>query len=315
VVAAGAVSSLPLFETRIDSDDTFRIEGRPPAPGLEPTAYQSAATPDYFRAMGIPLRRGRFFAPSDDADGAPVMIISETMARRFWPDQDPIGARVTIGLTRDPLTCEVVGVVGDVRHTGLDGEPRPEIFFPHLQDPFGSMTYVVRGSIPPDRLVPAVKREIRAVNPSQTFSVTTTMDELVSRSLGERRFSLLLLGTFGLLALILASVGLYGVISFTTALRTHEFGVRLALGAQPQQIVAMVVGEGMRLCLLGTVIGLFGAAITTRFAERLLFGVSATDPIAFAAMSLLLVGVGAAASYLPARRALKLDPMVAMRRE
>jgi len=316
VEAAGAVSSLPLIETRIDIDSTFSIEGQPAsAPDQQPSAYQTIATPEYFRAMNVPLRNGRFFTSADNQTSVPVVLINETMARRYWPDEDPIGRKVTVRLAGPPSTREIVGVVSDVLHTGLDGAPRPELFVPHLQNPFGSMTYVVRAANEPEGILSAVKNEIRAVNPNQAFSTTTTMKQLLSKSLGERRFTMLLFSCFAALALVLAAVGIYGLISFSTSQRTHEIGVRIALGAQRSHIFKMIMGEGMKLSLLGVAIGLAGALALTRFLKGLLFGVTATDPLSFAGMSLLIVGTALLASYLPARRATKMDAMNALRYE
>jgi putative ABC transport system permease protein len=316
VEAAGAVSSLPLIETRIDIDGTFSIEGRPaPAPEQQPSAYQTIATPDYFRAMGVRLRSGRFFARSDNQTSVPVVLINETMARRYWPEGDAIGKKVAVRVAGPPSTREIVGVVSDMLHTGLDGAPRPELFVPHLQNPFGSMTYVVRAANEPEGILPAVKNEIRAVNPNQAFSTTTTMQQLLSKSLGERRFTMLLFSCFAAVALVLAAVGIYGLISFSTSQRTHEIGVRIALGAQRGHVLKMIIGEGLKLSLLGVAIGLAGALVLTRFLKSLLFGVTATDPLSFAGMSLLIVGAALVASYLPARRATRMDPVNALRYE
>ncbi len=316
VQAAGAVSALPFHDNAISPNTAFTIEGRPlPLPGQEPTAYLTVATADYFNTLGIPLRRGRFFSRFDRRDAPPVALVNETMARRYWPGEDPVGRKVSARLFGQVIACEIAGVVGDVRHTGLDSDPRPELFLPHLQNAYGSMTYVVRTAGDPLALLPAVKKEIWAVNKNLPFTSTATVEQLVSRTLDERRFTLLLLGSFAALALLLAAVGLYGLISFTTRQRTHEIGVRMALGARARDITRLVVREGLQLALPGVAIGVAGAWALTRFLSGLLFGVSATDPVTFAALSTLLLVVALLACYIPARRAAKVDPMFALRCE
>jgi putative ABC transport system permease protein len=315
VEAAGAVSSLPFIV--MDSSTPFTIEGSPaPAPGKEPSAYWLAATPDYFRAMNIPLRQGRFFNSFDKEDATPVILVNETMARRYWPGSTAVGKKITTpGDDQKPLTLEVVGVVGDVRHKGLDSEPRPEFFTPHRQDPTGSMIFVVRTASDPQSLLPAIKSQIWAVNKDIAFDRAVTIKQLLAKSLEERRFALLLVGSFALIALLLAGVGIYGMISFTTGQRTHEIGVRMALGAQTRDILKMILRQGLILTLSGVCLGLTGAVILTRFLQSMLFGVSATDPVTFVVISLLLTAVALLASYIPARRAMKVDPMVALRYE
>ncbi len=316
VRAAGAVTALPFHDNAIDPAVTFTIEGRPsPLPGQEPTAYLTVASADYFNVLGIPLRRGRFFSRFDRQGAAPVALISETLARRYWPAEDPVGRKITARLFGQPINCEIIGVVGDLLHTGLDSDPRPELFRPHLQSPYGSMTYVVGAATDPLTLLPAVKQEIWAVNKNLPFASTATVEQLVSRTLDARRFTLALLGSFAALALLLAGVGLYGLISFTTRQRTHEIGVRMALGARARDITRLVVREGLLLTLSGVAIGGAGAWALTRLMQTLLFGVSATDPLTFVVVALLLSMVALLACWIPARRATKVDPMVALRIE
>jgi putative ABC transport system permease protein len=314
VEAAGAASSLPFIQ--MDSAAPFTIEGRPaPAPGEEPSAYSITATTDYFRAMNIPLREGRTFQTSDREETTTVAVVNETMARRHWPGESPVGRRFTVDWEGQPVTLEIVGVVGDVRHRGLDAEPRPEFFIPHAQDSSGSMIYVVRTTTDPRALLPSVKSAIWAVNKDIPFDRAVTMEQLMTKSLGERRFTLLLLGSFALLSLVLAGVGLYGLVSFSTSQRTHEIGVRLALGAARRDIFRLVVGQGMLLTFAGVGIGVVAALAATRLISGLLFGVSALDPATYAAVALLLSAVSLLACYLPARRATKVDPMEALRYE
>ena len=314
VRAAGAVSALPFHDNAVSPNTAFTVEGRPsPSPGQEPSAYLTVATADYFNTLGIPLRRGRLFGRFDRGGAPPVALINETMARRYWPDEDPVGQKIAARLFGQAIACEVIGIVGDVRHTGLDSDPRPELFLPHLQNPYGSMTYVVRTAADPLALLPAVKSEIWAVNKNLPFTSTATVQQLVSRTLEGRRFTLLLLSAFAALALLLAAIGIYGLISFSARQRTHEIGVRMALGAQAGDISKLVVKEGLLLTLPGVAIGVAGAWALTRFLSGMLFGVSATDPATFAALSALLLAVAFLACYIPARRAARVDPMVALR--
>ena len=317
VRAAGAASAPPFIgEGSIEIESDFTIEGQAAAsPDQAPTAHHTVATSGYFSVLGIPLVSGRFFDKFDGADGAPVALINETMARKYFPGENPVGKKIVVKRLTKPVAREIVGVVGDVRHTGLDSAPRPEIFLHHQQVPFGSMTFVIRTQNDPQALLPVVKNEVWAINKNLPFYSVTTMEQLVSESLKEKRFSLLLLGSFAVIALILAGVGIYGVVSFTTSQRTHEIGVRMALGAQPRDIARMVIGEGLFFSLIGVIIGLVGALLLTRFLTSLLFGVTATDPFTFAVIPSLLVVVALIASYLPARRATKVDPTIALRYE
>jgi putative ABC transport system permease protein len=272
-------------------------------------------TTDYFVAMGIPLRRGRFFTSFDRNGAQPVALISETAARRFWPDEDPVGRKITLGFVGESQLREIVGIVGDVRHEGLDSDPRTEVFLPHLQEPYGSMTYVVRTGSEPSMLLQAIKNEVWAVNKNLPFSSIATIDDLVSKSLGERRFNLLLLGAFAGIALTLAGIGIYGLMSFSTSRRTHEIGVRIALGAQTGDIMKAVLKEGMLLTTAGLALGLIASIALTRFLSSLLFGVTATDPLTFFVISFVLAAVALVACFVPARRATRVDPMVALRYE
>jgi len=317
VQSAGAVSAPPFVgEGSIEIDNPFVIEGRQPPPaGQEPTAYHTVVTSDYFRTLSIPVLNGRTFTRTDSQQSLPVAVINSTMARRFWENENPVGKRITLRWSNQPLTAEIVGVAGDVLHTGLDSNPRPEIFLHLPQAPFGSMTFVVRTQSDPLALLPAIKKEVWSVNKDQPIYSIKTEEQLISASLGERRFSLFLIGLFGVVSLVLAGVGLYGLISISTSQRTQEIGVRIALGAQSSSILKMVMGEGLLLALLGVAVGVGGSLLLTRFLSKMLFGITPTDPFTFAFISSVLVLVALLASYIPARRATRVDPLIALRQE
>jgi putative ABC transport system permease protein len=236
------------------------------------------------------------------------------MARRVFPDEDPVGKRLVVTYA-EPETREIVGVVGDVLHNGLHAEPRAEMLVPHQQSAISYMTFLVRTRTEPASQLAAVKTAVREVNPRQAFARTATMDELISDSLKQRRFNLFLLGLFAGLALLLATIGIYGSISYTTRQRTNEIGVRIALGAQSRDVLRLIVGQGVGLALIGVAIGLGAAFLLTRAIKGLLFGVSPTDPVTFLAISVLLLFTAVIASLIPARRATKVDPLVALRSE
>ncbi len=321
VAAAGAVSSFPLGLADLTLDRPLTIHDRPrPAFGAEPTTSVSLATPGYLDTMRIPLRAGRWFDARDDADGPAVAVINETLAQRHWPDADPIDARVSVQLqgsiSRGATTvAEIVGVVGAVHPRGFDSAPRPEIFIPHAQAPEGSMTYVVRTVGDPAASLPAIKDAVWAVDPLETFYSVATVDQLLSDTLAARRFTTVLLTLFGMAALMLAGLGIYGVIAVATAQRTHEIGLRLALGALPRDVVRMVVRDAVGLAGAGIVAGLLGALVTSQALATLLYEVAPTDIATQGAVSALLLLVAAAAAWFPARRVASIDPLVALRTE
>jgi putative ABC transport system permease protein len=314
VRSAGAVSFLPFAS--LGAATSFTIEGRPEPPAGEKfTLDVRVCDPNYFRTMGIPLLRGRNFTEKEATEASHVVLINEAMARTYFPDEDPIGKRVTISMAAKPVPTEIIGVVGDIKHVGLDVEPRAMSYWPHPELPYSFMSIVVRTEGDPLSFAPAVKREVQALDKDQPIADVRTMEQLLSASVARARFSTLLLGIFAGLALLLAAVGIYGVMSYSVTQRTHEIGIRMALGASQKDVMRLVVGQGMTLALVGVVIGVVAAFFLTRVMASLLFGVSATDPLTFVAISAVLSGVALVANLVPARRAIKIDPMVALRYE
>jgi putative ABC transport system permease protein len=312
VESAAAVSSLPLNPVGIDYDMPVIIHGRPQLrPGEEPQADFRIVTPGYFRTMRIPLLSGRTFNEHDGPAAAPVIIVNDTMARQLFPGENPIGQRVQLyGRAR-----EVVGVVGSVRHHGFNREPRPEMIVPNTQFQFGGMTLVARSTLEPSALGAAVAREVHALDPELPLSRVHTLDEYLANSVAQPRFTTVLLVAFAAVAMALALVGVYGVMSYTVSQRTREIGVRIALGADRDDVVWMVVRHGMWLAAIGVVAGLVGAAAATRAMEQLLFGVSATDPVTFALAAGALGAASLGATCIPAWRASRVAPVTALRAE
>ena len=311
---AALVNYLPFSGN--DTTLTFDIEGRPPFPrGEEPEARLRLASPDYFRTMNTPLLRGRPFLESDTAQSPQVLLINETFARRFFPNEDPIGKRVMIG-EPDSAPREIVGITGNMRDESLDAELLPEFYTAYAQNPTRRMNLVVRAAAgDPASMTGAVRGVIREMDSEQTIWRTQTMDELLARSVAGRRFSMLLLGVFAGVALVLAALGIYGVMAYSVTRRTHEIGIRIALGARTGDVLKLVVGQGMLLAGIGLALGLIAAFAVTRVLAGLLYGVSATDPLTYASITLLLACIAFLSCYIPARRATKVDPMVALRYE
>jgi putative ABC transport system permease protein len=291
----------------------LRIQGaenfRPPQP-----ISVTEISPDYFHVMRIRLLKGRTFSISDVAGAQEVVTVNESLARMVFGAHDAIGQHISFGGPSAPWK-EVVGVVANVREDALEKEPVPEIFVPYLQQPSFSMAFVLRTESNPLMLAGAVREAVQSIDKNQPLSGATTMDEVIAKSVAPRRFRMLLLGLFALLALLLAVIGVYGVIAYSSTQRTHEFGVRIALGANRQDILKLVVQQGFKLAVLGVSIGVGGALILTRFLSSLLYEVSAHDPLTFSGVAALLMLVALAASYIPARRAMKVDPIVALRYE
>jgi putative ABC transport system permease protein len=272
-----------------------------------------SVTPGYFQTMGIPLVAGRLFKDSDVKSGAPVILVNQTLARRFWPQANPLGGRLAVDT--DSRTAEIVGVVGDLKPDRIEGEDWPTIYDPYAQAPVITMTLVARTSRPPLSLASSVEREVHRLDPDQAVASVRSMDEVVDEAFAGARFNTVLLGVFAVIAFTLAAVGIYGVVAYDVTQRTHELGIRLALGAQPGDVLRLVVGQGAALAAIGIGLGLAAASALTRLMSTMLFGVQPTDLYTFAAISVLLGAVALAASYLPSRRAMALDPVTALRHE
>ena len=311
VKTEGMVSALPL--TGEVGWGEINVEGYAPPPGQELQVDLRIASTDYFRALDIPLRKGRFFTEHDNSDGQQVAIVDEKFARRFWPNDNPVGKHVWFDHPEKPMT--VVGVVGVVKQYGLDNEGKIAVYFPHLQEPANSMYLAARTSSAPAALSVPIVREIHAVDPNVAVYQVRTMQDWLYESLARQRFAALMLGAFAAFALVLAAVGIYGVMSYLVSQSTHEIGLRVALGARPGNIVGLVVRQGMQLAGLGMAAGLAGALALTRVMASLLFGVTATDAVTFSAVAVILAVVAFAATVIPARRATGVDPMVALREE
>jgi putative ABC transport system permease protein len=314
VESAGAVLSLPLGGDTFNVGRSFIREGRPATPEESAGASYLAATPGYFRALRIPLVAGRTFTEQDTEESPMVVVVNETMARRFWPGESPVGKRITIWRD-EKFPREVVGVVGDTRSE--PGEPAgPQMYVPYAQDAnWGSLSLVVRASGDPAAIAPAARKEVHAFDKAIPVYNVRPMGDVVAAALAERRASTLLVGAFALLALLLALVGIYGVTAYYVTQRTHEIGIRVALGARARNVLGLVVGQSLRLTLAGLALGLCGALALTRVLESLLYDVRPTDPATLAGAAALLGAVAILACLIPARRATKVDPMIALRAE
>jgi putative ABC transport system permease protein len=311
VEAVGMTTELPL--SRQPNDTSFIVEGRPPVqPGQEFGADFRRVNQDYLRSMRIPTLRGRGFTEQEVRQNAKVVLISELLASAVFPNEEPLGKRLLLGPNRQ-LSFEIVGVVGDIRHRGLEIPPFATMYLPALATGWTNLT--IRATGDPMNLSAAVRREALAIDPDQPIAALRTMEQVLSESAAAPRYRMGLLGLFAVVALILAGVGIYGVIAYTTAQRTQEIGVRIALGAQSKDVLNLVIGQGIKLAFAGMLLGLGGALALTRLIKNLLFNVSANDPLTYTLVAILLMIVALAACWIPARRATKVDPMIALRYE
>jgi putative ABC transport system permease protein len=317
VEAAATTSSVPIAPDAEFARLGFAIEGQTPDPADRPVAFYNGVSPDYFRTMQIPVLRGRAFDEHDVRGSQGVAIVNETLARRYFPGEDPVGRRMTLNddNPKEEDWATIIAVVKDTKPRELAGEPVAEMYMPYAQQPEPGMALMLRTTGRPDAVAAAVRREVLALDPGQPVYSVRTLPAVMSEAVATPRFRTFLLGVFAALALVLAVVGIYGVMSYAVTQRTHEFGIRMALGAQGKDVLKLVVGHGMALALVGVLIGLAASFALTRVLAGLLYGVTPTDPVTFACVSLLLVAVALAACLIPARRAAKVDPMVALRYE
>jgi putative ABC transport system permease protein len=315
VTSAAVINYLPLY-SGLGARTSFRVDGRPaPAPGDEPSTDVRVADENYFRTMGIPLLKGRNFTPQEASEDRPVVVINEAMARKHFPGEDPVGKRIMVDMRDNPPPAEIVGVVGDARYEKLDAELYPMVYQTPPQLTYSSMTFVVRAAGDPLALSGASRREIQAIDPDLPVADVRTMASWIGESVARTRFGTLLLSVFAAVALLLAAVGVYGVMSYSVAQRTHEIGIRMALGARPLDILRLIGGQGLLVALAGVAVGALAAYALTRVMTGLLFQVEATDPAVFASFAALLTVVAALACYVPARRAARVDPLIALRYE
>lgn len=312
VKSVGATSAGPLFGGRETLEFTVVRQPEPPS-GQFPTARYHNISPGYFQTLGVRLLRGRDFTERDTSDAPKVVIINETMARRFWSGENPLGQRIRPAASGD--TYEVIGVVGDVQRLRMDARVEPEIYWTYLQQPRWASYFLLRTESDLAQLIPIVRARLAALDPDQTISSVVPMDALITRTLRAPRFNMLLVVCFAGVAVLLAAVGIYGVLAYAVTQRTHEIGVRMALGARRRDIFGLVLRQGMKLTALGVAFGVIGGLLVTRGLQALLFGVGAGDVATFAGVALLLASVALLACYLPSRRAMRVEPVIALRYE
>jgi putative ABC transport system permease protein len=333
VQAVGAASGLPLGNNGWQT--SFLVDGRPqPPPGDRPLMEACTVTPDYFRAMNIPLLRGRYYTEHDDRSfiagkdlsklnegerlvaGTNVIIVDEQFAKRYWPNEEAVGKRIRFGTDATAPALEVVGVVGRVKMEGLDNDSnRVQGYFSFSQVPFQGMTVIIKGQGDPNQLIASARNQVRSLDPDQPIYNIRTMDEIRGESIAPQRLNLTLLSIFAGIAFVLAIVGIYGVMSYAVTQRTHEIGIRMAIGAQPRDVFKMILGQGMMLTIIGMVAGLLGALALTRLMATMLFSIRPTDPLTFGGVALLLFVIALIACYIPGRRATKVDPVNSLRYE
>jgi putative ABC transport system permease protein len=295
----------------------YRADKPTPAPGEQFSTAVKPVTPNFFKTMGIPLVRGRDFTAADSPSTTPVAIVSEALVRQVYPNEDPIGKRVhvAIGGVQRPDGAEIIGVVGDIRMVSLNETIQNAVYMPHTQLPIGVMTFVVRSSVEPRSLIPSVAAAVRASDPTLPLADVATMDEVVAATLARPRAVSTLLAVFAVIALILAGVGVYGVMAYAVSQRTQEIGVRMALGASTASVFRMMLGDALRLVAIGIVAGVFAAAWLSRFVTAMLFNTGRFDVITFVVTALVLGAVATLASYVPARRGMRIAPVEALRAE
>ena len=319
VQAAGAVISLPLSGSNLVL--SFEVAGRPPVPPAQQPAMQvRIATPEYFSTIGIPLRRGRTFDERDRAGSTPVVLLTEAAVKQYFPNEDPIGKKITLGWGRGPGTPraggEVVGIIGDVKDAGLDEADPPQIYLPYRQWPVQGMAVVLKTAVPPGTVASAARREVYAVDPSLPVANVRTLDQVVARAISQPRFYMTVLTVFAVIALVLAAIGIFGVLSYAVAQRTREIGIRMALGARERAVVGLIVRHAMTLAASGVAVGMLAAWLLSKsMMSGLLFSTNPRDALTFGTVALTLAVVALLAAYVPARRATRVDPIVALRAE
>ena len=319
VQSAAAAMSLPLSGSNFVL--TFEVAGRPPVPPSQQPAMQiRVATPEYFQTIGIPLKRGRSFTDDDRPGSPPVMLITESAARQYFPNEDPIGKKITLGWSRGKgkprAGGEVVGIVGDVKEAGLDEAEPPQLYMPYRQWPVQSMSVVLKTAVPPATVTDAARRAVYATDPNMPAANVRTLEQIVARSISQPRFYTTLLAIFAGLALVLAAIGIFGVLSYAVAQRTREIGIRMALGAQERTVLGLVVRQALLLAAAGVGIGVILAlGLSRSLVSKMLFSTSPHDAATFVSVAALLGAVALVASYIPARRATRVDPIVALRAE
>jgi predicted permease len=314
VEAAGSINFLPFDSS--STPMTFNIEGRPSAAAQSSLAEFRVVSGGYFRALGIPLVSGRTFTDHESADRPPVVMVNQKFVQQFFPNENSIGQRLRFpGRFHSEQATEIVGVVGAIHHAGLDREPVAEMYFPYQQRPWPSQAVVVRTRVEPKEIISTLQRTLFAIDPSQAAFDVKTMEQRLDSSIAERRFNTRLLTLFALVALALAAVGVYGVVSYDVTQRTREIGIRMALGADGGSILRLVVSRGFRLAVFGILIGTTAALLTGRFLNRLLFGIGASDTVAISVSGSLVLGIALLATWIPARRASGINPVEALRAE
>ena len=312
VQSAGIISYLPF--SGVGAGTSFTIVGQPPPPpGQDLTTDVTVCDNGYFQTMRIAVMRGRLFTEREMRERSNVVVINEALARRYFPNEDPLGKQVVINMNSPNVPTEIIGIVMNSKFSDLRADPRPASYWPHPQLPYIGMTFAIRTASDPAALAPVLEREIQSIDKDQPVSDVRTMDQWIARTLAQARFSSALLAGFAVLALALASIGIYGVMSYAVGQRTSEIGIRLALGAERRDILAMIVGSAMRLAGVGLAIGVVLALLLSRTLSTLLFETTGTDPLTFGLVIIVLGGVALIASYLPARRASRIAPIEALR--